>query len=366
MRAQVAQRAPAESADADHDHHRHQRSHRDLPHQVAAVHHQHQQQHAGHQAGQAAAATRRHVDDRLADHRAAGHAAEEPGDRVGHALADAFAVALAGRLGDVLDDLQGHHRFEQADHGQRGRHRQQDAQRFPAERYIGDEELRQAVRQLAHVTNTAHVHAKADHYGGEHDDCNQRRRHSAGEARQQVDDRQCGGTQHVDGGTAADQFRHLRQEDQDRQRVDEAGDDRARDESHQRPKLEHTGQHLQQAGQDAGGEQVLQAMVLDQVDHHQRHCTGGGGDHARPAASDGGDHRDGKRGVQADLGVDAGDEREGDGLGNQGQGDDHAGQQITTDVAEPLLAQGVGRLHGKTPRARGRGRMALQWKDAGS
>jgi hypothetical protein len=59
---------------------------------------------------------------------------------------------------------------------------------------------------------------------------------------------------------AADQLGHLRQEDQDRQRVDEAGDDRARDEAHQRAQLEHAGQHLQQAGQDAGGEQVLQAV----------------------------------------------------------------------------------------------------------
>ncbi|KAG1390674.1 hypothetical protein G6F59_015120 [Rhizopus arrhizus] len=90
------------------------------------------------------------------------------------------------------------------------------------------------------------------------------------------------------------------------------------------------------------------------------------GDHARAATGDGGDHRDRERGVQADLGVDAGDEREGDGLGNQGQGDDDAGQQVATDVAEPLLAQGVGRLHGKTPRTRGHGHVALQWKDTGS
>ncbi|KAG1537029.1 hypothetical protein G6F50_014939 [Rhizopus delemar] len=61
-----------------------------------------------------------HFSGFAADQRAAGHAAEEAGDRVGHALADAFAVALAGRFGDVFDDLQGHHRFEQADHRQRG------------------------------------------------------------------------------------------------------------------------------------------------------------------------------------------------------------------------------------------------------
>ncbi|KAG1081270.1 hypothetical protein G6F40_015563 [Rhizopus arrhizus] len=83
-----------------------------------------------------------------------------------------------------------------------------------------------------------------------------------------------GTARHVYGGAAADQLGHLCQENQDGQRVDEAGDDRARDEAHQRAELEHAGQHLQQAGQDAGREQGLQAVVRDQVDHHQCHRAG--------------------------------------------------------------------------------------------
>ncbi|MOA29373.1 hypothetical protein D3C78_1503830 [compost metagenome] len=107
-------------------------------------------------------------------------------------------------------------------------------------------------------------------------------------------------------------------------------------------------------------------MITNEIDHHQRHRAGGGGDHARPAAGDGGDHGDGERGIQADFGVDASDQRERDGFRNQRQGNNGTGQQITTEVAEPLLAQGIGRLHGKAPRTRGRGHVALQWKNTGS
>jgi hypothetical protein len=72
---------------------------------------------------------------------------------------------------------------------------------------------------------------------------------------------------------------------------------------------------LQHAGQHGGRQQVLQAVLLDQRDHQQRHRAGGRRDHARPAAGEGDDHGDAERGVQPDLGVDAGDDREGDGLG---------------------------------------------------
>jgi hypothetical protein len=45
-----------------------------------------------------------HVDDRLADHGAAGHAADEAGGGVGDALADAFHVAVRRGVGEIIDD----------------------------------------------------------------------------------------------------------------------------------------------------------------------------------------------------------------------------------------------------------------------
>ena len=44
------------------------------------------------------------VDHRLADHRAAAHSAQEAGDEVGDALADAFPVLVAAGVRHVVDD----------------------------------------------------------------------------------------------------------------------------------------------------------------------------------------------------------------------------------------------------------------------
>src|SRR3546814_14897672 len=93
----------------------------------------------------------------------------------------------------------------------------------------------------------------------------------------------------------------------------------------------------------------MQAWGLDHVDHERRQRAGGGGNHARPSARDGGDHRDAERGIQADLRIDPGDARERDGLGDQGQGDEQAGQDFPADIADPLLAQRIDDGPGITP-----------------
>jgi hypothetical protein len=73
-------------------------------------------------------------------------------------------------------------------------------------------------------------------------------------------------------------------------------------------------------------------VVLDQRDHHQRHRAGGGRDHARAAAGEGDDGGDAEGGVEADLGVDAGDDRERDRLGDQRQRDHEAGAEYEQEV----------------------------------
>ena len=60
----------------------------------AEEHHQDRQKHARHPRGPAPA--RLHVDDRLANHGAARHAADETGGNVGQALAYTFAGLVAG------------------------------------------------------------------------------------------------------------------------------------------------------------------------------------------------------------------------------------------------------------------------------
>src|SRR5690606_22720694 len=106
--------------DGNHDHHRHQRGHGNLRYQVAEKDHHHQQHKAGGETGEPGAAAGFHVDDGLANHGAAGHAADQPGGNVGDTLAFALAVLVAAGVGQVIDDGGGHHGFQQADHGQYG------------------------------------------------------------------------------------------------------------------------------------------------------------------------------------------------------------------------------------------------------
>src|SRR3546814_3113090 len=60
-------------------------------------------------------AARLYVDDRLADHGAAAHAAKEAGEEVGYALALHLLLLVRTCIGKVVDDLRGQHGFEQAE-----------------------------------------------------------------------------------------------------------------------------------------------------------------------------------------------------------------------------------------------------------
>ena len=82
-------------------------------------------------------------------------------------------------------------------------------------------------------------------------------------------------------------------------------------------------------------------MILDQRDHQHGGGSGGGGDHARTPARDGGDHGDGEGGVKADLGIDARDDGKGNGFGDEREGHYEAREQIAPDIAEPLVAVGA-------------------------
>ena len=84
---------------------------------------------------------------------------------------------------------------------------------------------RDAVRQRAHVAHLEHVHIEDDRDDGEQHDGGQRRGNDAGDARQAVDDGKARQHHGIGFPAHAGQLRQLRHEDQDRQRVDETGDD---------------------------------------------------------------------------------------------------------------------------------------------
>ncbi len=204
---------------------------------------------------------------------------------------------------------------------------------------VGQQEHRQGVGQIAHVADRAHVHAGGQRHGGQHDDADQRRGDRAEDQRHEIDDREAGGDHHVGEPGHADQLRKLGHEDQDGERVDETCHHRARDEAHDAGEAEQTGGDLEEAGEDGGGEQVLQPVIAHQRDHQHRRCGGGGRDHAGPPAGERDQHRDGERGVEADLGIDAGDDGERDGLGDQRQRHHEPGEKIGADIAEPFVPE---------------------------
>ena len=130
---------PVDRAKGDDDHDGDERGHRDDAHNVAERQQENQQEHAGQQGGQAGAgAGFAGVDQGLADHGAATHAAEEAGDDVGHALAPGFAGFVGVGVGDVVDKFCGHERFQQAHDCHSQRVRRDDLERLPRQRHMRD------------------------------------------------------------------------------------------------------------------------------------------------------------------------------------------------------------------------------------
>jgi hypothetical protein len=139
----------------------------------------------------------------------------------------------------------------------------------------------------------------------------------------------------------AHHLRHLRGEDQDRERVDEARPDRPRDEAHQHVEAQQPEGDLEQPGQQRRAEQIGQPMRMDERGGDQRDRTGRARDHRRASASDRDHDADHEGSEQSNLRIDAGDEGEGDDLRDQREGADHARQHLATSpggAAEPFGA----------------------------
>ena len=252
------------------------------------------QEHTGGERREAAAAAGAHVDHRLADHGAAGHPAEEAGGDVGDALAPRLAVLVRAGVGDVVDQLGGEQRLEQADdregegvggddrqrleverHARAGRRPGSESGRAPMSPTVGTvmpsrppptPSTAMATRGAGTAVvrrgrPTMMARPRADHHV--HGQCPRRRRGRAGPGRSGWPGRSRSPT------------------------ITVRGMNRISRPTPRAPKAELDG-----AGQDRGGEQVLDAVVLDQRDDHQGHGPGGGRDHGRPPAGEGDDHRD--------------------------------------------------------------------------
>ena len=132
----------------------------------------------------------------------------------------------------------------------------------------------------------------------------------------------------VDQDGHADQVGHLREEDQDRQCVDESDHHAARHEPHQTGDTQQAEDDLERAAQEHRRDEVLEAVFA-----HQRGDDEGDGtrcrrDHRGPATDDGDGRRHGEGGEQSDSGIDSGDDGERDRLGDQRKRDHQAGEHF--------------------------------------
>ena len=75
-------------------------------------------------------------------------------------------------------------------------------------------------------------------------------------------------------------------------------------------------------------------MRPDERGGDERDRTRGAGNHRGTAAGEGDDDADDEGGEEADLRIDACHEGEGDDLGDKGEGADHAGEDLASNVAE--------------------------------
>ncbi len=78
-------------------------------------------------------------------------------------------------------------------------------------------------------------------------------------------------------------------------------------------------------------------MVLHQCDHQQGHSACGGRNHTRAPPYESDNHSDAERGVEANLRINSGDDRKGDGLRDQSQCHDEAGENVATYIGQPVL-----------------------------
>jgi len=201
---------PVEGRDGDEDHHRDQGGHRDDRQDVPQADDEGEQQHPRAERGQPGACARRlHVDHRLADHRAARHAAEEAGDDVGDALAARLAVLVRRRLGDVVHELGRHQRLEQADCGERQRVRQDDRQGLERDRDGRQSEERDGARQRALVADVGHRQAGRDDEHRDGDDGDERRGHGLRQAGQGEEQDQAPADEREADGAALGEVGHL-------------------------------------------------------------------------------------------------------------------------------------------------------------
>jgi hypothetical protein len=104
---------------------------------------------------------------------------------------------------------------------------------------------------------------------------------------------------------------------------------------------------LKQPHENGGGEQVLNTVVADEAGHQDGGRRGRSRDHRGTTAGEGDDAGDDDGCVQTNFRIDARDDRESYGLGNERQSDDDTGQDFKARVEKPFTNEGGLGDHGR-------------------
>jgi len=240
------------------------------------------------------------------------------------------------RVGHIVYQLGRHERLHATDERHCEGVRGDDREGLPGQRYMREEQLGQALGEITLIADRRHADRTHDDRCSDDHDRYQRGGYGLGDSRHEQHDHEPCRDERVDGPRHADQLRELGGENQDREGVDEADHDTARNESHQFRHAENGEDDLQHAGQQHGRDEVVHPVLTDHRCHHERNRAGGRGDHRGAAADERHGHGHDERRVQAGPGIDPGDEREADRLRNKGQRDDESGEHLAGEDARRL------------------------------
>ena len=186
--AEGAQGGPFEGADGDHDHEAGQGGHRELLDERRPEEDEDEQHDGGHNAAEAGPGAGADVDEALADHGAATHAAEQTAEDVGRALGDAFAVALSTGLGDLVDDVEREQALHEADARHDGRVGRDEEQGIQGEGDFWNVERGEAALDAGEVADGLGVDAEGGDDAEDDEDGCEAARNGLGQARQEGDD----------------------------------------------------------------------------------------------------------------------------------------------------------------------------------
>ena len=298
---------PFEGADHHHKHHPGKGGDGNLSDHRTTGHNKKRQGHCRHNAGCAAASAGFDIDQALPDHGTAAHAAEETGEKIGGALREGFPVAFTPGFRKIVHQLQGHQRFDNADHGHRKAHAQQyfDVFHVPHDLHgqAGEREgaFKQSVsgvfqQNIGNGSRTgAEIADQAHHNNGD-----QRGRDCFGEFRKKLDEQH--GEQHQRAHHhqlilwqpgAIDRLKRLElcHQNHNSQPVYKADHDGVGDQANKMAQFKQSEEQLDHPGNHHCGKHIFQAharalqfSVVEGFGHYHRDCAGGTGDHARTSA----------------------------------------------------------------------------------